>query len=68
MRRELVMAGLSIGAVIVVAWLVDHPRKEWGSVLALGAFALLVIVVYFKNKNTQKRKTRSILKRNRRMD
>lgn len=51
MVREIVMAGISVGAVIALAWWMDHPKKEVGSLLALGVFVVLVVVAFLKNKN-----------------
>ena len=51
MIREIVMAGISVGAVIALAWWMDHPKKEVGSLLAVGVFVVLVVVAFLKNKN-----------------
>ena len=51
MIREIVMAGISVGAVIALAWWMDHPKKEVGSLLAIGVFVVLVVVAFLKNKN-----------------
>ena len=51
MIREIVMAGISVGAVIALAWWMDHPKKEVGSLLAVGVFVVIVVVAFVKNKN-----------------
>ena len=51
MAREIAMAGISVGAVIALAWWVEHPKKEVGSLLALGIFVVLVAVAFLKKKN-----------------
>ncbi len=51
MIREIVMAGISVGAVIALAWWMDHPKKEVGSLLAVGVFLVIVVVAFLKNKN-----------------
>ena len=51
MVREIVMAGISVGAVIALAWWVEHPKKEVGSLLAIGIFVVLVAVAFLKKKN-----------------
>ena len=51
MVREIVMAGISVGAVIALAWWVEHPKKEMGSLLAIGIFVVLVAVAFLKKKN-----------------
>ena len=51
MIREIVMAGISVGAVIALAWWMDHPKKEVGSLLAVGVFVVIVVVAFLKNKN-----------------
>lgn len=51
MVREVVMAGISVGAVIALAWWVEHPKKEVGSLLAIGIFVVLVAVAFLKKKN-----------------
>lgn len=67
MVREIVMAAICVGAVIVLAWVMDHPKKELGSVLALGGFVVLVAVAFIKNKNRvtryQRMKVENRLKR-----
>jgi len=37
--------------VIALAWLMDHPKKELGSLLALGGFVVMIVVAFVKNKN-----------------
>lgn len=51
MVREIVMAGISVGAVIALAWWIEHPKKEVGSLLAIGIFVVLVAVAFLKKKN-----------------
>ena len=51
MVREIVMAGISVGAVIALAWWVDHPQKEVGSLLAVGIFGVLIVVAFLKKKS-----------------
>ena len=51
MVREIVMAGISVGAVIALAWWIEHPQKEVGSLLAIGIFVVLVAVAFLKKKN-----------------
>ena len=51
MIREIVMAGISVGAVIALAWWIDHPKKEVGSLLAVGIFVVLVVVAFIKKQN-----------------
>ena len=51
MAREIAMAGISVGAVIALAWWVEHPKKEVGSLLAIGIFVVLVAVAFLKKKN-----------------
>ena len=51
MVREIAMAGISVGAVIALAWWLEHPQKEVGSLLAIGIFAVLVAVAFLKKKN-----------------
>ena len=48
MIREIVMAGISVGAVIALAWWIDHPKKEVGSLLAVGIFVVLIVVAFIK--------------------
>jgi len=48
MIREIVMAGISVGAVIALAWWMDHPKKEVGSLLAIGVFVVIVVVAFEK--------------------
>ena len=48
MIREMVMAGIAVGAVIALAWWMDHPKKEVGSLLAIGVFVVLVVVAFCK--------------------
>ncbi len=51
MIREIVMAGISVGAVIALAWWMDHPKKEVGSLLAIGVFVVIVVVAFLKKQN-----------------
>lgn len=51
MIREIVMAGISVGAVIALAWWVDHPQKMVGSLLAIGVFVVIVVVAFIKKQN-----------------
>lgn len=51
MVREIAMAGISVGAVIALAWWLEHPKKEVGSLLAIGIFVVLVAVAFLKKKN-----------------
>ena len=51
MIREMVMAGIAVGAVIALAWWIDHPKKEVGSLLAVGVFVVLVVVAFIKKQN-----------------
>ena len=51
MIREIVMAGISVGAVIALAWWMDNPKKEVGSLLAIGVFVVLVVVAFMKKQN-----------------
>lgn len=61
--RELVMAGICALGVIVLAWAMDHPRKELGSALALGAFVALAVVAFLKNQNRVSRSPQRIFRR-----
>ena len=63
MVRELVMAGICALGVIALAWAMDHPRKELGSALALGAFVALAVVAFLKNQNRVSRAPQRILTR-----
>lgn len=56
MGREIIMAGICTLAVIGLAWLMDHPEKELGSLLALGAFGVMVLVAYLKSKDQRSRR------------
>ncbi|MDP6037426.1 MAG: hypothetical protein QGG64_02655 [Candidatus Latescibacteria bacterium] len=51
MVREMVMAAICVGAVIALAWLMDHPQKVFGSLLVLGVFVVIVAVAYVKKQN-----------------
>ena len=51
MIREIVMAGISVGAVIALAWWIDHPQKMVGSLLAIGVFVVIVVVAFIKKQN-----------------
>ena len=51
MVREIVMAAVCVVTVIALAWLIDHPRKEFGSFLAIGGFVVMVVVAFVKKKN-----------------
>ena len=63
MIREIVMAGISVGAVIALAWWIDHPKKEVGSLLAVGIFVVLVVVAFIKKQNQVTRYQRMKRKR-----
>jgi len=63
MGREIVMVGICTLAVIVLAWTMDHPKKELGSLLALGAFGVMVLVAYLKSKNQISRSPRRLIVR-----
>jgi len=63
MGREIIMVGICTLAVIVLTWMVDHPDKEKGTLIALGAFAVMVLVAYLKNRNrVDRRPSRLIVK------
>ena len=57
------MAGISVGAVIALAWWIDHPKKEVGSLLAVGIFVVLVVVAFIKKQNQVTRYQRMKRKR-----
>lgn len=63
MVREIVMAGISVGAVVALAWWMDHPKKMVGSLLAIGVFVVIVVVAFVKNKNQVTRYQRMKRKR-----
>lgn len=63
MGREIIMVGICTLAVIGLTWVVDHPDKEKGTLIALGAFAVMVLVAYLKNRNrVDRRPSRLIAK------
>ena len=63
MIREIVMAGISVGTVIALAWWIDHPKKEVGSLLAVGIFVVLIVVAFIKKQNQVTRYQRMKRKR-----
>lgn len=66
MGREIIMVGICTLAVIGLAWLMDHPKKELGSLIALGAFGVMVLVAYLKSKDqTRRQSSRLIVKKHR---
>ena len=65
MGREIIMVGICTLAVIFLAWFMDHPKKELGSLLALGAFGVMVLVAYLKSKNHIPRSPRRLIVKDR---
>ena len=64
MVRETVLAGISIFLTIAIGWLVDHPHKILGTILALVAFVIIVLVSYFRQRDEARRLTpRRIIRR-----
>jgi len=68
MGREIIMVGVCTLAVIGLAWLMDHPKKELGALIALGAFGVMVLVAYLKSKNQVPRKSGRLIVKNRRRE
>ena len=66
MGREIIMVGVCTLAVIGLAWFMDHPKKELGSLIALGAFGVMVLVAYLKSKNQVPRKSGRLIVKNKR--
>lgn len=55
MSREIIMVGICTLAVIALAWLMDHPKKELGALIAVCAFGVMVLVAYLKSRDQRKR-------------
>ncbi|MGA1199048.1 MAG: hypothetical protein ACO36I_21350 [Candidatus Latescibacterota bacterium] len=68
MGREIIMVGICTLAVIGLAWLMDHPKKELGSLIALGAFGVMVLVAYLKSKDQVRRHSSRLIVNKHRAD
>jgi hypothetical protein len=66
MGREIIMVGICTLAVIGLAWLMDHPQKELGSLIALGAFGVMVLVAYLKSRDQRSRRPGRLIVTNKR--